>query len=329
MSRITDFYKSDLPLLLSGNEDFLNNLSFTGILTRYKLKAMNMFKWKNLPENIQPYMIEEMLFNYGSCGFMYDEKRGFLALKVNAWNYMDINYKPVQATLTGMGYFAQKEVYWGEKELKTALTEDLAVINKDNGCVIIKNNFLYASTYSLIAYKLYQLWNVERKTDMHLDQLSLQNILTGSTQDKANIEALFKQIKRNKSYNVINTSGMKEPPQVLDLTINFNGRELQEMKKAVEGDIHIMLGLNQVNFEKKERMLTGEVEANEESVENEIDIMYQNRKEACERINDLFGLNIDVEINRTNEQEVLMEQGVKQYQTTHTAPSNSITEGHD
>ena len=57
--------------------------------------------------------------------------------------------------------------------------------------------------------------------------------------------------------------------------------------------------------------------------------MYQNRKEACERINDLFGLNIDVEINRTNEQEVLMEQGVKQYQTTHTAPSNNITEGHD
>lgn len=327
MSKRTEFYKKDLPFYLDGDEDFINELAFVGILNRYKLKAMNMFKWKNLPPNIEEHFIEEMLFNYGTCGFMYDKEHGYLLLKVNAWNYMDINYRPVQATLTGMGYFAQRDVYWGEKILKTALIEDKPVMNKENACVMIKNNDMYASTYSLIAYKLYQLYNVERKTDMHLDQLSLQNLLTASTQDKANIQALFKQIKRNKSYNVINVSGMKEPPSVLDLKIDFSGRELQEMKKSIEGDIHIMLGLNNVNFEKKERLITDEAKANDETTENELDLMYRCRKEACDRINELFGLNIDVEINKKSELEAYIQSGGRLFTFTHDNMGGKETTG--
>ena len=281
----------------------MNEIAYMTILNRYRLKAINVYKWKNLPKNIEPHIIEELLFNYGVVGFNYDEERGYLALQVNAWNYMDINYRPVQATLIGYGFFKNVNVYWGEDTLKTIIMNDKPYFDKNNTAIMIKNNDLYIPTYYLLMYKLYQLWNIERGIDSEVIQLGLQHLIVADTEDRENIRQLFNQLIKHKPFNAINTRGLKTPLNSLNLNHEFKGLELQEMKRNVESEISTMLGLNNINYEKKERLLTGEIESNNENIENELEMGLKTRKEACTLINNFFGLNINVEVNKVKETE--------------------------
>ena len=52
-------------------------------------------------------------------------------------------------------------------------------------------------------------------------------------------------------------------------------------------------GLNN-NFEKKERLLTDEVNSNNDYVSSNIDLMLKTREEFCKEVNKMFGLNISV-----------------------------------
>ena len=283
-------------------EELLNDISFNTIVNRYKLKAMNVFKWLNLPKNVHSHDIEELLFEYGAVGFNYDKERGFIALQINAYNFLDINYRPIQASLIGMGFNKLINIYWGEDSLKTIIGEK-PLIEKDNTGILIKNNDLYISTRDLLEYKLWQLYNVERKLDLEINLLPLQNVISGSTQDRASFRELFNNVRKNKLFNAINSSGMKEPPQAIDLKHNFNGIDLIEIKRNIESEIHTILGLNNVNFEKKERLLVDEVKANNETIENEISASLRTRKEACKLINEFYNLNISVELNMLKESE--------------------------
>ena len=57
------------------------------------------------------------------------------------------------------------------------------------------------------------------------------------------------------------------------------------------------LGINNSNQEKRERLVEDEVSANNDQVNAFRNIALNARKQACEEINKMFGLNVDVEWN--------------------------------
>lgn len=56
-----------------------------------------------------------------------------------------------------------------------------------------------------------------------------------------------------------------------------------------------LLGINNANQDKKERLVAAEVGANDEQVEATRNIALNARQQACDRINDMFGLDISVD----------------------------------
>jgi len=69
------------------------------------------------------------------------------------------------------------------------------------------------------------------------------------------------------------------------------------------------LGINNVNSDKRERLITNEVDANNEQIEFSAKIMLDSRKKACEKINKMFNLNIDVELNKELVENNINEEG--------------------
>ena len=61
----------------------------------------------------------------------------------------------------------------------------------------------------------------------------------------------------------------------------------------MEREILTFLGLNN-NFEKKERLLTNEIDSNNQFITANIDIQYKNRLIAQDYLNDKFGWNCKV-----------------------------------
>ena len=52
-------------------------------------------------------------------------------------------------------------------------------------------------------------------------------------------------------------------------------------------------GINN-NFEKKERLLVDEVNSNNDFIDRNVELMYRQRKLACEQMNKKFGWNVKV-----------------------------------
>ncbi len=60
--------------------DLLNNLTYKVIYEKFKLIAMNSFKWENLPDGILERHIERELFAHGQAIFFRDELMGYMCL---------------------------------------------------------------------------------------------------------------------------------------------------------------------------------------------------------------------------------------------------------
>ena len=59
------------------------------------------------------------------------------------------------------------------------------------------------------------------------------------------------------------------------------------------------------SLDKRERMLAGEVAVNTNEIEMTRLTALNARKQACRKINDMFGLNIDVEFNLISTAEII------------------------
>ena len=73
--------------------------------------------------------------------------------------------------------------------------------------------------------------------------------------------------------------------------------ELFEYQQYLKGTMYNELGLNANYNMKRERLTAGEVNMNIDSLYPLIYDMYENRKQALEKINELFGTKITVEFN--------------------------------
>ncbi len=186
------------------------------------------------------------------------------------------------------------------------------VFDENNTGVIISNNYLGLSTYEQIIYKIYQLYNVERSMDVNVSQLALNNVLVGSMEDTKNINTLVNNLKKHKAFNAVSTKSLLNEIKTLELNPVYYGNQLESLKKSLESDLDIFLGFNNVGFEKKERLISDEVNANNESIESELDNAITQREFSASLINDFFGLNIKPVCSiRQKEQEVDYEQGGK------------------
>ena len=74
--------------------------------------------------------------------------------------------------------------------------------------------------------------------------------------------------------------------------------ELQRQKISIWNEALTFLGINNANTEKRERLITDEVEANDAHIELSAECMLKARENAIEEINRIFGTNIKVSLRK-------------------------------
>lgn len=277
----------------------LNAKFAQAIIRDIQLKVGNIFIYENLPNTIDKEFIENNLFYFGFVSFSYDKEHGYLVLPCSAWqNMLELNFKPTTAVINGQGYIKTKLIYYGKDTEKRLLYNNKNVYDKQTACVIIKNNCLYYSTFDLLFPDLYTYYLSKRKLPIALHNLQLQNLISCDYEDRANLNALIKDIKDNKFVIGINKKAFKgQPLQPLNLLGANNLMELDTLTKSLYGKILEKIGILSLNYEKRERMISDEVNSNKEQTNINLDYMLKEREKACERINELFDLNIKVRIN--------------------------------
>lgn len=260
----------------------LNNITYTNYFYRLMLIARSLFKWNNLPNGINEKWIERYLFSEGSCVFYKDPIIGYMVAKIG--NTGALNYYDEPTTISP---YATNYLYENKK------TDDQLMNGED--CVIIRNNADCIPTFPMIQLYSADLTNIKRTIDTNIEGQKMPIIIKCTDKQKLSLKQAIKQKQDNEPVIYGDKNLNTEDINVLktDTPIVFD--KLQVQKTNVLNECLTFLGINNANTDKRERLVTNEVDSNNEMIQINSDVMLETRKQACKEINKMFGLNISVE----------------------------------
>lgn len=267
---------------MKNRNDFLsmlsNNAIFMDWYNRLKLIAISIAKWNNLPETCDSRFLELSLFDYGKAIFVKDNSLGYLNLNVTWGSELNVYNLPDKFLAFSVNYSK--------------------MFDKDNS-VLILNNLLMLPTTNTIQLYAKRLYDIQTTQDTNVIAQKTPIVLQCSNNERLTLENLYKKydgnmpfIFANRSFNIDNMIGCikTDAPFVAD--------KLQILKLDILNEVISFLGVNNANTEKKERLIQDEVNANNELINIFMDTFIETRKEACEKINKMFNLNVSVDVNK-------------------------------
>ena len=250
-------------------------------------KAINVFEWKNVPDNIDTDTLETILFRCGDVAFFkYNDT--FYISHGNQSGEMTYNFTP-EKYLVSNPYI--------EKGKNFNLSPDI-------DSVIIYNT--PADKYISLKSSFNEI--IKRTAGILSDNLSSLNCLqintrvqTIVTADNSNVaksaEMKLKDLYEGKPYSVI-TSNLASNINIDDKS-NANSKniaDLIDLNNYEYAQFLHALGIESNENNKKSRMVVDELKDNNYECLHNLHILLDSRKKAVEKINRLFNLDISVDI---------------------------------
>lgn len=257
------------------------NINFTRIYDYYKMLALNMFTWENLPQTMNSRYIENALYECGLCLVNDDNNMGLISVPCNYGAEMNINGESTEVITSGYNYI--KTINY--------------INNKD--CVLIRNNDLAKATRHYINNYAERMLEVEMCIRANINQQKFPWFINATEKTKKALEIIFEKVENFEPFILANREiGLGDNAlEVLTMPTPYVADKLNEYKYELEREILTFLSLNN-NFEKKERLLTDEINSNNDFISTNAMLMYKNRLQACKEINKKFGLNVKVLPNK-------------------------------
>lgn len=259
--------------------DLLNDLTYKVTYDKFKMIAINMFEWSGLPDGIDEKHIEQFLFDYGVAIFFRDPGMSYMCLQADQGANLNVYGEPLGWWATGYNYH---EYYDTDK------------------CVIISNNKIRKPTADYITFYANKLTEAERTMDVNVKTCKMPFIFACDDKDLLSFKQIFAKIDGNEPVIYADKGLNLDSLTVLKTGVTFMGNDIQDYKHTVENELLTFLGVNNVNVDKKERLITDEAESNDEMIQAFCDIQLEAREKACEAINDMFGLNVSVKLRCGN-----------------------------
>ena len=251
-----------------------NNITFAQYYRRFVELAISMFKWDNLPDTVDERFLELTLFTYGSALWFRDEEIGDLALKYTSNNAFNIYRIPTgRRAIADNGYNAQRSI---------------------DDSVIIWNNMLHTPTMPDVEAFAYRLYRIDRVIDVNVQAQKTPVLIRGSQQEQLSLKNLYMKYDGDMPVVVADSALSPTPLTVLKTDAPFVSDRLYDLKAQIFNECLTYLGIGNVSFQKKERMITDEVSAGQGAVMANRYSRLVARQAAADQINNMFGLNIRV-----------------------------------
>lgn len=254
----------------------LNRLTYIDYLKRLEEIALNMFEWKNLPYDIDPRFLELTLFTHGMAVFFYEEVvERYLALRTMIGGNLDVYSVPkIRRAYAVNGY---------KKDLN------------DKDSVLIFNNYLREPSFPTVQLYAKRLYEVERAIDVNVKAQKTPIMILCDESQRLTMKNLYEQYNGNEPFifgsKALDLQGVKtlqtESPYVAD--------KLTVLKHQYWNEALTFLGVENSNTDKRERLITDEVQSNLGAVQAQRFVRLNMRRQACKQINELFNLNVWVD----------------------------------
>lgn len=251
---------------LNGEFDYISALAV------YRTHLLNLviarYEW-DLCETLNARALELGLIFNGLCAFADDKKYGFINAPATPLDNINLYFESTEYKLISNTYeenFARDKI------------------------VLVYNTPFIMPSINIIEYFVAQLVDIDLSIWLNRKGLRTPYIIEADEETKKNAEIAYKKVRdgspliitdKNSNFNidrlkVLNTN----TPYIID--------KLQEDKRNTLSTFYTIFGINNVETEKRERLISDEVNANLQSVALGAEIGLACREQACREFNEKF-----------------------------------------
>lgn len=248
--------------------------------------AANRFKWTNLPPEIDVRFMELTLTYQALSVFYYDKRYDkFFALRGGGYNYLDMENNPTAFTVVGNNFVSQ--VVSARADGKLA-----------RKAVPIWSNYMRTPDLDIIQIYSERLANFDRSVEINARNLRQPRAVVAQESQRLTAVNLARQIDEGNNLIQMKNGTLDDLAaiKVLDLLGDPDIIEkLDIVRDRQWNKCMTLLGIDNANQDKKERLVSDEVSSNDDQTAT---FRYENlnsRRIACEQINKYYDLDISVE----------------------------------
>ena len=254
----------------------MNNATYMQYFNRLMELSVSMFEWKNLPSTCDVRYLELALFMNGSAVFFQDDVlEDYVALDVICSGRLDVYGNPVL-----------RKAYSHYNQYQKLL--------KGSNSVIIWNNYLRTNSVLDVEMFAKRLYNLDRIIDVNANAQKTPILIKCDETQRLTMLNVYKEYDGNSPVifgdKALNSNGL----EVLSTGAPYVADKIYQLKTQIWNEALTYLGISNINIQKKERLITDEVTRNQGGTIASRYSRLECRREAVKKINDMFGLNIEV-----------------------------------
>lgn len=240
--------------------------------------SVNRFKWVGLPDTVDERFLELTLFRRALAVFYWDEDFDkYMALRATGAGTINMYDNPTTFQVHGN-----------------------STVNKHlpgNKCVPIWSNYLRAPDHDIVHIFSTKLAQIDRTIEINIDGMRYTHLVAVEENQRQTLTNIMRQHREGQPviFGTQSMQGIMEQVQAFNLGIDKDVvLNLQLSKTRIWNECMTMLGINNSNQDKKERLVADEVAANDDQVTSARGVSLNARKMAAEQINRMYKLSVDV-----------------------------------
>lgn len=257
----------------------MNNDTYVDYLERMKKICLSMFEWQNLPSSMNARFLEMCLFYNGQAAMLYDDDYGYINTMAADGGYINIYGLPTEIQCYSYRFNQRRSLF----------TDDIGS-EKGEECILVMNNFERVPTCATVYLFAYRLAEAQRTADVNIKAQRTPILITTDQKQYFTLKKMYEEYDGNTpaifaDKNVITPDALK----ALKTDAPYIAMNIMDYKREIWNEFLTFMGISNLS-EKRERMISNEVDSNNELVNLNLQALLIPRKEACKQFNEKYGL---------------------------------------
>lgn len=257
----------------------MNSETYNDYLSRMKKICLSMFEWENLPTTMDARFLEQCLFYNGQAALLYDENYGYLNSMAADGGYINLYGLPTEVICYSYRFNQRRELF----------THDIGR-TKSEECILVMNNYERVPTCATINLFAYRLAEAQRTADVNIKAQRTPILILTDQKQYYTLKKMYEEYDGNSpaifaDKNNINPEALKS----IKTDAPFIANNIMDYKREIWNEFLTFLGISNLS-EKRERMISNEVDSNNELINFNLQALLIPRKKACEQFNEKYGL---------------------------------------
>lgn len=283
---------NELMNVVTPSSIHVHDSALSRFFARYLLqKAISVFEFNGLPDWWDRDYMLYVLFCRGFVGFVYTDKYDAAPQIAQPYGF-DLFYRPDRALFASPWIDTDRQIWYGD-----------GLFDLLNDCVVMKLQPDYLGIMDAVNFYADQMALCAESASVNV--LNSKLAFMFGTDNKAGAEAMkkiFDKIASGEPAVVYDKSLQQAAEEgrdfwqtfAQDLRANFIAPEIMQNMVAWEHDFDKLIGIPYVETEKKERLISSEVERNTAAVGVRSEKWLESLQAGADLVNRAFGLNISV-----------------------------------